>query len=85
MSWPGTIPQGYYNHQVISLDILATAVEATKLEPSTFTNSIDGVNLVPHIQNNTMAHDYLYWRKMDVWSVVANNDGYKVVVSHGNL
>ena len=22
VSWPGTIPQGYYNHQVISLDIL---------------------------------------------------------------
>ena len=40
------------------------------------------MNLVPHIQNNTVAHDYLYWRKMDVWSVVANNDGYKVVVSH---
>lgn len=82
VSWPGTIPQGYYNHQVISLDILATAVEAAELQPSTFTNPIDGVNLVPHIQNNTVAHDYLYWRKMDVWSVVANNDGYKVVVSH---
>jgi arylsulfatase A-like enzyme len=78
----GTIPQGYYNHQVISLDILATAVEAAELDPSTFTNPIDGVNLVPHIQNNTVAHDFLYWRKMDVWSVVANNDGYKVVVSH---
>ncbi len=82
VSWPGTIPQGYYNHQVISTDILATAVAAAEMDSETFANPIDGVNLVPHIQNNTVAHDYLYWRKMDVWSVVANNDGYKVVVSH---
>ena len=82
VSWPNNIPSGTYDHQVISLDILSTAVTAAGLDYSSFSKPVDGVDLVSKINSNSVAHNLLYWRKLDVWSVISNNEGKKLIVEH---
>lgn len=67
MKWPKKIQQGkIYDKAVISLDIFATIL-AQSQKPLATKNSLDGVNLLPFInqQNKDAPHDFLYWRKFD--------------------
>jgi arylsulfatase A-like enzyme len=64
VQWKGKLPAGkIYEHPVISLDILPTAVTAAggKISPLW---KLDGVNLLPHLAGNIKKppHDALYWR-----------------------
>jgi arylsulfatase A-like enzyme len=64
VKWPGRLPDGkVYDHPVIQLDILPTALAAAQAEiPSDA--KIDGVNLLPYLsgENADPPHDALYWR-----------------------
>lgn len=60
--WKGKIPAGQvYEHPVISLDVAATAVALSGLEPDA---QLDGVNLVPYLSGEKQGapHDVLFWR-----------------------
>ncbi|MGA9657706.1 MAG: sulfatase-like hydrolase/transferase [Asticcacaulis sp.] len=63
--WPAQIPAGIdYPHAVSSMDILATVVGVNHID-MTGKNPLDGVNLVPYLQDKTFAsvpHDALFWR-----------------------
>jgi arylsulfatase A-like enzyme len=64
VQWKGKLPAGtVYEHPVISLDILPTAVAAARgtIDPSW---KLDGVNLLPHLAGNmkTPPHEETYWR-----------------------
>lgn len=62
VSWPGKVPAGkVYDHPVITLDILPTALE---LAGAPSPASLDGVNLLPFLREDakTLPHDSLYWR-----------------------
>ncbi len=64
VQWKGKLPAGStYEHPVISLDILPTAVTAArgKIDPSW---KLDGVNLLPYLAGNMKnpPHNELYWR-----------------------
>jgi arylsulfatase B len=62
MQWKGRIPGDVtYDHPVISLDLLPTALAAAgAAAPS----GIDGVNLLPHLtgENRGAPHESLFWR-----------------------
>ena len=62
VSWPGGIPGGRdYPHPVISLDVASTAIALANLPEDP---KLDGVNLVPYLQEDSKAkpHKALYWR-----------------------
>jgi len=62
--WKGTLPAGQvYQHPVIQLDILPTALAAAGVEPKAEWK-LDGVSLLPYLlgQNRGQPHDTLYWR-----------------------
>lgn len=62
--WKGRIAaETVYNHPVIQLDILPTALAAAGIDIKPDWN-LDGVNLWPSItgQSNTVPHETLYWR-----------------------
>ncbi len=62
ISWPGTLPAGkVYEHPVIALDVLPTAVTAAGIQAPA---DCDGVNLLPHLMgvNKALPHASLYWR-----------------------
>ncbi len=62
ISWPGKVPAGKaYDHPVITLDILPTALE---LAGAPSPADLDGVNLLPFLRDEikTLPHDSLYWR-----------------------
>jgi len=64
MCWPETLPKGkVYKKAVSSLDVASTAIALAGAEPDEF---LDGVNLMPYVQENddneAEPHDYLYWR-----------------------
>jgi arylsulfatase A-like enzyme len=64
MSYPGTIPAGgTYNNPVVSLDFAPTFIELAGGEIKE-ESQFDGVNLLPHILNQTDAipHEELIWR-----------------------
>ncbi len=63
--WPGVLPGGMvYDHPVISLDIMATAVA---LAGGIARNPLDGINLVPFLTGEVQGrpHQELFWRKFD--------------------
>lgn len=65
MKWPGQIPAGTtYERPVISLDIMATAVDYAKAKPK---KPLDGVNIVPYINGEKEGdpHQSLRWRNYD--------------------
>jgi arylsulfatase A-like enzyme len=89
MQWQGTLPAGKtYDHPVIQLDILPTAVAAAgaKIEPAW---KLDGVNLLPFLtgKQEGAPHEALFWRfgqqtavRMGDWSLVqANGSGSKLL------
>ncbi|TLX71375.1 T9SS type A sorting domain-containing protein [Labilibacter sediminis] len=80
--WPGHVPAGaVYDKQVISLDILPTIINAAGGTLPT-DREFDGVDLVPFTNNTGLiAHDYLYWRKFLVWSVV-QSDNKKLIINY---
>ncbi len=62
--WKGKLPAARtYDHPVISLDILPTALAAAKAAPKMDT-ALDGVNLLPFLDRTKAAapHEALYWR-----------------------
>jgi len=65
MRWPGRLPAGkVYEQPVSTLDIAATAAAVAGLPPD---DSLDGVNLIPHLTGKVSGppHDALYWRFWD--------------------
>jgi arylsulfatase A-like enzyme len=70
VSRPGKLPEGTkYDHPVIQLDILPTALAAAGVE--TKDAKLDGVDLAPHLSGKNAAppHDALYWRFGAQWAV----------------
>lgn len=69
MRWPAQVPAGIdYPHPVSSLDILATAVAANGIDKKALKNPLDGVNLIPFVNQADyadMPHDQLFWRMRD--------------------
>jgi arylsulfatase A-like enzyme len=64
LQWKGRIPAGKtYDHPVISLDILPTALAAAGSKPVP-EDKLDGGNLLPFLtgENATAPHETLYWR-----------------------
>ncbi len=64
MSWPGTLPAGFvFQHSVISLDILPTALAAAGVEIRSEWK-LDGENLLPFLTGPRQGspHENLYWR-----------------------
>jgi arylsulfatase A-like enzyme len=63
-SWKGRLPAGKtYDHPIIQLDILPTALAAANVEVKPEWK-LDGVNLLPYLEgkNSGRPHDTLYWR-----------------------
>lgn len=62
MTWPGRVPQGSrYTPCVSALDIYQTILQSTAtVKPPV---DLDGVNLLPYIQADQPARDYLFFRK----------------------
>ncbi len=67
MAMPGTVPAGVeYDHPVITLDILPTAMAVAGIEdPFHRARTLDGVNLMPFVlgENDARPHDRLFWRR----------------------
>jgi arylsulfatase A-like enzyme len=64
VKWPERLPAGkVYDHPVIQLDILPTALAAANVGVSA-DSRIDGVDLLPFLRgdNDGAPHDTLYWR-----------------------
>ena len=62
VSWPGKLPAGkVYEHPVIALDVLPTALKAAGMKAP---ENCDGVDLLPHFKGeaNALPHTSLYWR-----------------------
>lgn len=65
IKWPGKIkPNTSYNSPISTLDILPTFYAAAGGDPSSL-NDIDGVNLIPYINNEfkSKPHEALFWKK----------------------
>jgi arylsulfatase A-like enzyme len=79
--WKGKLPAGKtYDHPIIQLDILPTAVAAAggKIDPAW---KLDGVDLVPYLtgQKEGKPHETLYWRFGEQWAV--RKGDWKLVAS----
>jgi arylsulfatase A-like enzyme len=64
MQWKGRLPAGkVYDHPIIQLDILPTAIAAAGGEVKADWK-LDGVNLLPYLEGKNKAppHDMLFWR-----------------------
>lgn len=71
LSWPGTLAKGQtYEHPVITLDLLPTAMAAANID---IPDGVDGIDLRPYLTNQTdqPPHPTLYWR-------VCGGEGYAV-------
>ena len=87
VQWKGKMPAGKtYEHPIIQLDILPTALAAAGVEAEPEWK-LDGVNLLPYLtgKNTEQPHETLYWRFGEQWAVrhgdwklVAGNGGDKV-------
>jgi arylsulfatase B len=79
LQWKGTAPAGkVYDHPVISLDAMPTALAAAG---ATLPKNLDGVDLLPYLkgQNNGAPHETLFWRygqrialRQGEWKIVSN-------------
>jgi arylsulfatase A-like enzyme len=79
--WKGKIPAGIvYEHPVIQLDILPTAVAAAggKIDPAW---KLDGVDLMPYLTGKVKGkpHEVLYWRFGEQWAI--RKGDWKLVAS----
>lgn len=81
VQWPGKLPGGkMYDHQVISLDIFATAAAAAGAElPAD--REYDGVDLVPFLLGKKQDHPQkqLFWRVDNGISYAVRENRYKLV------
>jgi arylsulfatase A-like enzyme len=71
VQWKGRLPAGkVYDHPVICLDVLPTALAAADVRPDAGAR-LDGVNLLPHLRGETAdaPHDALYWRFGGQWAI----------------
>jgi arylsulfatase A-like enzyme len=62
--WPAQLPSGkVYEHPVIQIDILPTALAAAGVDAGT-EQGVEGVNLLPYLGGDAdgAPHDALYWR-----------------------
>jgi arylsulfatase A-like enzyme len=77
VSWPGKLPAGRtYEHPVISLDALPTALAAAGAKRDPKRPALDGVDLVPFLsgKNSAAPHARLLWR-MDGGEAFAVREG----------
>jgi arylsulfatase A-like enzyme len=79
--WKGKIPAGKtYDHPVIQLDILPTAVVAASgtIDPAW---KLDGVDLLPYLtgRRTGQPHETLFWRFGDQWAI--RKGDWKLVAS----
>jgi arylsulfatase A-like enzyme len=83
MQWPKKIqPNTKYHQPVISLDIFATVAASIPSSPKT-KNELDGVNLIPFLNNaqTGVPHDYLFWRQYGPKNhAVLHHTGMKEIV-----
>jgi arylsulfatase A-like enzyme len=71
VQWKGKLPAGkVYDHPVISLDILPTAINAAGGKVSTDWK-LDGVDLAPFLsgKENGQPHEMLFWRFGPQWAI----------------
>jgi arylsulfatase A-like enzyme len=71
VQWKGTLPAGkVYEHPVIQLDILPTAIAAAGGEVQADWK-LDGVNLLPYLMGKLKErpHETLYWRFGTQWAI----------------
>ncbi len=71
MQWKGTLPPGKtYDHPIIQLDILPTALAASgaTIDPAW---KLDGVDLKPYLtgEKTDKPHETLYWRFGEQWAI----------------
>jgi len=83
LQWKGTLPAGKtYEHPVIQLDILPTALAAAgaRIDPAW---KLDGVDLRPYLtgQESGPPHETLYWRFGKQWAV--RHGDWKLLVGNG--
>lgn len=81
VQWKGKIPPGkVYDHPVLQLDILPTALAAagTNIDP---TWKLDGVDLLPYLtgKKEGKPHETLYWRFGEQWAI--RKGDWKLVAS----
>jgi arylsulfatase A-like enzyme len=84
--WPGHIPEGkVYDHPVISLDIVATALAAAGVKAGP-DDHLDGVDLAPFLvgKETKPPHEALFWRfgpqmavRQGNWKLVRPSRGLK--------
>jgi arylsulfatase A-like enzyme len=82
MQWKGTLPAGKtYDHPVIQLDILPTALAAAgaKIDPAW---KLDGVDLRPYLtgEQSGAPHQTFYWRFGEQWAI--RHGDWKLVVAN---
>jgi len=85
VQWPGHLPSGVqYEDPIISLDIFATAIAQAGVSPAP-ERPIDGVNLVPFINEEKKGrpHDYLFWRKFNSKTYAVRRDSMKLKMQTG--
>jgi arylsulfatase A-like enzyme len=81
VQWKGKIPAGkVYEHPVLNLDILPTAVVAAggTVDPAW---KLDGVDLMPYLTGKNAAnpHETIYWRFGEQWAI--RHGDWKLVAS----
>lgn len=81
--WKGKIPAGTtYEHPVIQLDLLPTAIHAAggEVDPAW---KLDGVDLMPYLtgEKSSKPHETLYWRFGEQWAI--RHGDHKLVVANG--
>ncbi|MCH1507743.1 MAG: sulfatase-like hydrolase/transferase [Akkermansiaceae bacterium] len=77
VSWPGTLPATTYHHPLIALDATATALSLAGVEEP----SLDGINIISHLKENTAPMRTLKWRwvaqaaiRKDQWKLLIGGD-----------
>jgi arylsulfatase A-like enzyme len=83
VQWRGKLPEGKtYNHPVVQLDILPTALAAAGVDVKPEWK-LDGVNLLPYLtgEKTEQPHETLYWRYGDQWAV--RHGDWKLVAGSG--
>ena len=77
ISWPGTLPASTYHHPLIALDATATALSLAGVEDP----SLDGINIISHLKENTAPKRTLMWRwiaqaaiRKDKWKLLIGGD-----------
>lgn len=78
MYWKGKTKAQVFDHPISSTDIFTTSLTNCGIQiPSD--RVIDGVDLIPHLNNNTKPHDKIFWRSNHVQG--CRYDDYKILFS----